>query len=71
MTTDTNTKSPQAAAVPPGGPAPAKKRVTRGHRRLLTRREIWRPARIRKTLARLLHRIGREADATPEHQAPA
>jgi multiple sugar transport system permease protein len=39
MTTDTNMKSPEAAAVPPSGPAPVSKRVPRGHRRLLTRRD--------------------------------
>lgn len=39
MTTDLNMKSPEAAAVPPSGPAPAGKRVPRGHRRLLTRRD--------------------------------
>ncbi|MFJ4198226.1 carbohydrate ABC transporter permease [Streptomyces sviceus] len=39
MTTDTNMKSPEAAAVPPSGPAPVNKRVPRGHRRLLTRRD--------------------------------
>ncbi|MFG2803574.1 sugar ABC transporter permease, partial [Streptomyces pseudovenezuelae] len=38
MTTDINTKSPEAAAVPPSGPAPVK-RVPRGHKRLLTRRD--------------------------------
>ncbi|WP_266383328.1 carbohydrate ABC transporter permease [Streptomyces canus] len=39
MTTDTNMKSPEAAAVPPSGPAPVSKRVPRGHKRLLTRRD--------------------------------
>ncbi|MFL5998842.1 MAG: carbohydrate ABC transporter permease [Streptomyces sp.] len=39
MTTDTNMKSPEAAAVPPSGPAPVNKRVPRGHKRLLTRRD--------------------------------
>ncbi|MFF4935319.1 carbohydrate ABC transporter permease [Streptomyces griseofuscus] len=39
MTTDTTTKSPEAVAVPSPGPAPRKKRVTQGHRRLLTRRD--------------------------------
>jgi multiple sugar transport system permease protein len=39
MTTDTNMKSPEAAAVPPSGPAPVTKRVPRGHKRLLTRRD--------------------------------
>ncbi|WP_432030673.1 carbohydrate ABC transporter permease [Streptomyces sp. 1222.5] len=38
MTTDTTTKSPEAAAPPPGT-APAKKRGTNGHQRLLTRRD--------------------------------
>ncbi|WP_251095781.1 sugar ABC transporter permease [Streptomyces sp. Caat 7-52] len=39
MTTDTTTKTPAPAAVPPPGAAPGKKRVTHGHRRLLTRRD--------------------------------
>jgi multiple sugar transport system permease protein len=39
MNTDTNMKSPEAAAVPPSGPAPVNKRVPRGHKRLLTRRD--------------------------------
>ncbi|MFD3498148.1 sugar ABC transporter permease, partial [Streptomyces sp. NPDC058678] len=39
MTTATDTKSPEAADVPPPGPAPAKKRVSQGHQRLLTRRD--------------------------------
>ncbi|WP_030346913.1 carbohydrate ABC transporter permease [Streptomyces sp. NRRL S-1022] len=39
MTTDTTTKTPQPAAVPAPGAAPGKKRVVRGHRRLLTRRD--------------------------------
>jgi multiple sugar transport system permease protein/raffinose/stachyose/melibiose transport system permease protein len=39
MTTDTTTKTPEAAAVPAPGAAPGKKRVARGHRRLLTRRD--------------------------------
>ncbi|MFG2463074.1 carbohydrate ABC transporter permease [Streptomyces sp. NPDC048523] len=39
MSSDTNMKSPEAAAVPPSGPAPVSKRVPRGHRRLLTRRD--------------------------------
>ncbi|MFF1308556.1 sugar ABC transporter permease, partial [Streptomyces sp. NPDC058307] len=39
MTTDTNMKSPEAAAVPPSGPAPVTQRVPRGHKRLLTRRD--------------------------------
>ncbi|WP_190015423.1 carbohydrate ABC transporter permease [Streptomyces lucensis] len=39
MTTDTTTKSPRPAAVPPAGTAPAGKRAARGHERLLTRRD--------------------------------
>ncbi|MFF4486184.1 carbohydrate ABC transporter permease [Streptomyces sp. NPDC001544] len=39
MTTDITSKSPEAAPVPPPGPAPEKKRVPRGHKRLLTRRD--------------------------------
>ena len=39
MTTDTTTKSPEAAAVPPPGASPARTRATHGHRRLLTRRD--------------------------------
>ncbi|GGW10336.1 carbohydrate ABC transporter permease [Streptomyces capoamus] len=39
MTTDTTTKTPEPATAPAPGAAPAKKRVTRGHRRLLTRRD--------------------------------
>ncbi|MEU9244364.1 sugar ABC transporter permease [Streptomyces shenzhenensis] len=39
MTTDTTTKSQEAAAVPPPGRASEKKRIQRGHRRLLTRRD--------------------------------
>ncbi|MEU7423191.1 carbohydrate ABC transporter permease [Streptomyces sp. NPDC048362] len=39
MTTDTTTKSPGPAATPPPGAAPRKRRVTQGHRRLLTRRD--------------------------------
>lgn len=38
MTTDTGTRTPEAAAVPPPG-AREKKRAPRGHRRLLTRRD--------------------------------
>ncbi|MFC5213937.1 carbohydrate ABC transporter permease [Streptomyces coerulescens] len=38
MTTQTTKESPEAAAVPPPGAAPAKK-VSQGHRRLLTRRD--------------------------------
>ncbi|MFF3332349.1 sugar ABC transporter permease, partial [Streptomyces sp. NPDC002888] len=38
MTTDTSSKSPEAAPVPPPGPTPAK-RVARGRKRLLTRRD--------------------------------
>ncbi|MFF4313290.1 carbohydrate ABC transporter permease [Streptomyces sp. 900105755] len=39
MSTDTPTKSQEAAAVPPPGRASEKKRVQRGHKRLLTRRD--------------------------------
>ncbi|MEU2336423.1 sugar ABC transporter permease [Streptomyces sp. NPDC006654] len=39
MTTDTPTKSQEAAAVPPPGRASEKKRVPQGHKRLLTRRD--------------------------------
>jgi multiple sugar transport system permease protein len=39
MTTDTPTKSPEAAPEPPSGAAPVKKRVPQGHKRLLTRRD--------------------------------
>ncbi|ELS54518.1 sugar ABC transporter permease [Streptomyces sp. ISL-22] len=39
MTTNTPTKSPEAAAVPPPGTASDTKRVPQGHRRLLTRRD--------------------------------
>lgn len=39
MTSETPTKSPEAAAVPPPGPTPGKKRVPQGHKRLLTRRD--------------------------------
>jgi multiple sugar transport system permease protein/raffinose/stachyose/melibiose transport system permease protein len=39
MSTDTVTKSPEAAAVPPPGAASAKKRAPQGHHRLLTRRD--------------------------------
>ncbi|MEU6591133.1 sugar ABC transporter permease [Streptomyces sp. NPDC046881] len=39
MTTDTTTKTPEPAAVPAPRTAPGKKRVVRGHRRLLTRRD--------------------------------
>ncbi|MFF4018564.1 carbohydrate ABC transporter permease [Streptomyces sp. NPDC001843] len=39
MTTDITPKSPEAAPVPPPGPAPVKKRVPQGHKRLLTRRD--------------------------------
>ncbi|MFF3638522.1 carbohydrate ABC transporter permease [Streptomyces sp. NPDC002250] len=39
MTTDTTTKTPEAAAVPPPGAAPGATRAARGHRRLLTRRD--------------------------------
>lgn len=39
MSSETTTKIPEAAAVPPPGRAPEKKRVPQGHRRLLTRRD--------------------------------
>ncbi|MEU4873278.1 sugar ABC transporter permease [Streptomyces sp. NPDC021608] len=39
MTTDLSSKSPEAADVPPPGPAPAAKRAPQGPRRLLTRRD--------------------------------
>ncbi|MFC3573341.1 carbohydrate ABC transporter permease [Streptomyces yaanensis] len=39
MSSDITTKTPEAAAVPPPGRAPEKKRVAQGHRRLLTRRD--------------------------------
>ncbi|MFF0086651.1 sugar ABC transporter permease, partial [Streptomyces canus] len=39
MSSETTTKTPEAAAVPPSGPAPVNKRVPRGHKRLLTRRD--------------------------------
>ncbi|WP_329272351.1 sugar ABC transporter permease [Streptomyces pseudovenezuelae] len=39
MSSDTNTKSSEAAEVPPPGPATANNRVPRGHKRLLTRRD--------------------------------
>ncbi|GAA3796259.1 sugar ABC transporter permease [Streptomyces coacervatus] len=39
MSSETPTKTPEAAAVPPPGPAPVKKRVPQGHKRLLTRRD--------------------------------
>ncbi|MFF4394632.1 carbohydrate ABC transporter permease [Streptomyces sp. NPDC001480] len=39
MTTDITPKSPEAAPAPPPGPAPEKKRVPQGHKRLLTRRD--------------------------------
>ena len=38
-TTETNTQRPEAAAVPAPGAAPTKKKVSSGHRRLLTRRD--------------------------------
>ncbi|MER6248167.1 sugar ABC transporter permease, partial [Streptomyces griseorubiginosus] len=39
MTTDTTSpQSPEAAVVPPSGPAPSQ-RVPQGHKRLLTRRD--------------------------------
>ncbi|MFE2219234.1 sugar ABC transporter permease, partial [Streptomyces canus] len=39
MSSETTTQIPEAAAVPPSGPAPVNKRVPRGHKRLLTRRD--------------------------------
>ncbi|WP_329237792.1 sugar ABC transporter permease [Streptomyces canus] len=40
MSSETTTKTPEAAAVPPPGPAPVNnKQVPQGHRRLLTRRD--------------------------------
>jgi len=39
MSSETSTKTPEAAAVPPPGPAPVHKRVPQGHKRLLTRRD--------------------------------
>ncbi|MDH6215201.1 carbohydrate ABC transporter permease [Streptomyces pseudovenezuelae] len=39
MSADITTKTPEAAAEPPPGPAPVDKRVPRGHQRLLTRRD--------------------------------
>jgi ABC-type sugar transport system permease subunit len=39
MTIETPTKSQEAAAVPPPGRASEKKRIRRGHKRLLTRRD--------------------------------
>ncbi|MES4890723.1 sugar ABC transporter permease [Streptomyces sp. NPDC096012] len=39
MTTNTTTKSPEPAAAPLPGTAPGRKRIARGHRRLLTRRD--------------------------------
>lgn len=41
MTIDTTTKAAPPAAAPPPGPRPGKKRVTEGHRRLLTRRDRY------------------------------
>jgi len=38
MSSETTTKTPEAAVLPPG-PAPVKKRVPQGHKRLLTRRD--------------------------------
>lgn len=38
MSSETTTKTPEAAAEPPPGPASVK-RVPRGHKRLLTRRD--------------------------------
>ncbi|MEU9916214.1 sugar ABC transporter permease [Streptomyces sp. NPDC051001] len=39
MNSETTTKIPEAAAVPPPGAATAKRRVPQGHQRLLTRRD--------------------------------
>ncbi|MGW0576140.1 carbohydrate ABC transporter permease [Streptomyces sp. NPDC002920] len=39
MTTETSTQNPEAAPEPPPGTAPSSKRIPRGHRRLLTRRD--------------------------------
>ncbi|MFJ4888430.1 carbohydrate ABC transporter permease [Streptomyces sp. NPDC088788] len=39
MTAETDTKTPEAAAVPPPGPAHEQKPASRGRRRLLTRRD--------------------------------
>ena len=39
MTAETDTKTPEAAAVPPSGPAHEQKAAPRGRRRLLTRRD--------------------------------
>ncbi|MET7739498.1 sugar ABC transporter permease [Streptomyces sp. NPDC005385] len=39
MTAETDTKTPEAAAVPPPGPAREQKQAPRGRRRLLTRRD--------------------------------
>ncbi|MDX3799284.1 sugar ABC transporter permease [Streptomyces sp. AK04-3B] len=39
MSSETTTKTPEAAAVPPPGTASPKKRAVQGHRRLLTRRD--------------------------------
>jgi len=39
MSSETSTKTPEAAAVPPPGPAPVHTRVPQGHKRLLTRRD--------------------------------
>lgn len=39
MISETTTTSPEADAVPPPGPAPEKKRVPQGAKRLLTRRD--------------------------------
>ncbi|MFE3032992.1 carbohydrate ABC transporter permease [Streptomyces canus] len=39
MSSETTTKTPEAAAVPPPAPTPVNKRVPRGQRRLLTRRD--------------------------------
>ncbi|MFG2883469.1 carbohydrate ABC transporter permease [Streptomyces sp. NPDC048297] len=41
MTTDTTAEVPEAATPPAPGVSSASKRATRGHRRLLTRRDRW------------------------------
>ncbi|GAA4019324.1 sugar ABC transporter permease [Streptomyces sp. NBC_01352] len=54
MTTETTEEIPEAAAVPPAGTAPAKKKVPHGHRRLLTRRDRFTLA-LMAGLPTLLH----------------
>ncbi|MFD3502759.1 sugar ABC transporter permease, partial [Streptomyces sp. NPDC058676] len=54
MTTETTKDIPEAAAVPPAGAAPAKKKVPHGHRRLLTRRDRFTLA-LMAGLPTLLH----------------